>query len=299
MRSADENRAVSWRDADQAFVPAVGYLLLRCSGVQMSQRVLCVRAGRVLSLNTPDPNEDLLPGVKWGRHDVLFTPAYWKAQCWLGHTNRPVDYRLGQSLTEEVAACLLGGHGIPAGVGIAAFRRLQNLGLLNASRSSEHRLMEALRAPLLLGGRTIRYRFAKQRARYLWEAIVRLDQVDPPIHQHRFFRDWLVNLPGIGLKTASWITRNWLASDEVAIIDIHVHRAGVIAGVFPPHLLPRKDYYDLEALFLTFCRSLGVKPSFLDAIIWKHLRQAGRLAVNAFRRSLQNYSVSAKLPAVA
>ncbi|MGE4314243.1 MAG: hypothetical protein AB7E85_08245 [Pseudobdellovibrionaceae bacterium] len=30
----------------------------------------------------PSANQELLPNVKWGNFDQLFTPAFWRAQAW-------------------------------------------------------------------------------------------------------------------------------------------------------------------------------------------------------------------------
>jgi N-glycosylase/DNA lyase len=67
----------------------------------------------------------------------------------------------------------------------------------------------------------------------------------------RLLRDRLLDLPGIGPKTASWIVRNHLDSDDVAIIDVHLHRACVMMNVFEAKSDPAKEYFSLEALF--FC----------------------------------------------
>ncbi|MDZ3993341.1 hypothetical protein PspTeo4_24872 [Pseudomonas sp. Teo4] len=58
-----------------------------------------------------------------------------------------------------------------------------------------------------------------------------------PLHSGRALRDWLLELPGIGYKTASWVARNWLDADDVAILDIHILRAGAWQ-VFSPLDLP-------------------------------------------------------------
>ena len=67
------------------------------------------------------PEVCVVPGVPWGRPDVLFTAAYWLTQYWMREDDFPNRcHRLGQTFQEEVVACLLGGHGIPAEVGLAA-----------------------------------------------------------------------------------------------------------------------------------------------------------------------------------
>jgi thermostable 8-oxoguanine DNA glycosylase len=88
---------------------------------------------------------------------------------------------------------------------------------------------------------------------------------------------------GIGPKTASWIVRNWYDSDDVAILDVHIVRAGQIAGVFPRTAALPRDYYVLEDLFLRFARAIEVRPSALDAKMWSQMRQAGKLAHGLLR----------------
>jgi thermostable 8-oxoguanine DNA glycosylase len=79
-------------------------------------------------------------------------------------------------------------------------------------------------------------------------------------------------IPGIGPKTASWIVRNWTGTDEVAILDVHVIRAGQLIGLFPKHIRLPRDYSALEARFLEFSHALKVRASLLDAIIWREMR---------------------------
>jgi hypothetical protein len=78
-----------------------------------------------VTLQLPDPNEEILPGVHWGRFDQLFTPAFWLCRAWYEQVYPHDSFRIGDNLTEEIVACLLGGHGLPAEVGLAAFRRLK------------------------------------------------------------------------------------------------------------------------------------------------------------------------------
>ena len=85
-------------------------------------------------LELPERESELLPGVAWGSVGAVFTPAYWAAQLWY-RSGPPAEasFRLGQTLAEESAACLLGGHGISGELGAAAFRNLRNSGLLSPS----------------------------------------------------------------------------------------------------------------------------------------------------------------------
>lgn len=241
------------------------------------------------ALELPDPDLPVMPGVRWGRYDALFTPAYWRCQTWLSGLIGcgAVTYALGRTLAEEVAACLLGGHGIPAEVGLAAFERLRSLGLLSSDGPAPtHRaLVAALGAPLSVSGRTVRYRFVEQKSRYLSEALPRLPDAPLPPSEgsrptlahsaHRQLRDWLCTLPGVGPKTASWVTRNWLGSDAVAIIDVHLYRACVLARVFRGTEVVARDYLALESRFLDFAIAIGASAALLDAVMWRDMRWLG------------------------
>lgn len=222
----------------------------------------------IIQVDLPPAETEVMPGVSWGSIEAFPTPAYWVYQVMARRVvGTPMKYRLGQTLTEEVAACILGGHGIPAGVGVAAFRRLQSLGILGEA-PSEVELNRILSEPMQVGGREVKYRFARQKARYLSLALARLACEHPPVESGRILRDWLIELPGIGLKTASWIARNWLDADDVAILDIHILRAGALGGFFSETMRVDRDYLDLEARFLQFSQAIGVRPSELDATIW-------------------------------
>ena len=63
-----------------------------------------------------------------------------------------------------------------------------------------------------------------------------------------------------------------MGSDDVAILDIHVVRACQIAGVFPRNIDLAKNYSQLEKQFLAFARGIGVRASWLDAIMWDDMR---------------------------
>ncbi len=228
----------------------------------------------VMQLELPPATELLLPGVPWARVEGFPTPAYWAYQVMSKRVlGGPPEYKLGHTLAEEVAACLLGGHGIPAAVGIAAFELLRGRGVL-ARTPTEAELLTLLEEPLNLHGRAVRYRFAKQKARYVSEALRRMAMGDAPLESGRALRDWLLELNGIGPKTASWVARNWLRADDVAILDIHILRVGVAIGLFPKNLTVERHYFALEELFLAFSQRMGVRASELDAVIWHEMARS-------------------------
>lgn len=213
--------------------------------------------------------------VRWGQPWQFDTPAYWIAQA---EMFRPVDnYRIGSNLEEEVAACILGGYGLPALIGVRAFEAVRDAGLINQNRSvTAVELERVLRAPLQIGDRFVRYRFPRQRAHRVAAALERLRGTRPPANGVEL-RNWLLHLPGVGPKTASWIARNHTGTDDVAIIDVHVLRAGQRAGVFDPSWTAARDYPRCEALFVAWARFGGVRASVVDACIWSQLSKSGSI----------------------
>jgi N-glycosylase/DNA lyase len=148
-----------------------------------------------------------------------------------------------------------------------------------SSRPSAEEIRALLREPVLVGGKPKRYRFPNQRAARLTEALRIVEESPPcPDDPLRFRRD-LMTIPGIGPKTASWITRNWLGCDQVAILDIHIIRAGLIIGLFGMHQKVERDYEAMEVRFLAFAKAIDVRPSLLDAVMWRSMRKLRRTSV--------------------
>lgn len=205
----------------------------------------------------------------WGESWRIGTAAFWVEQC--RHAER-VELRLGQSLLEEVVACLLGGWGVPGDIGVAAFKQLQQAQLLNPPADAKA-IEDALGQPLHVPGRerAVRYRFPKQRSSRVARAIEILASArmpDDPIA----LRQWLAsNIPGVGLKTASWIVRNLSADAPIAVIDVHVRRAGIGAGFFDPSWQLPRDYHLFEAAFVEVARYGKVPPGHLDHTVWSTL----------------------------
>lgn len=234
----------------------------------MSQTAAVLTRNGAIQVELPSATTELLPGVQWGAVEAFPTPAYFAFQVIARRlVGRPAQYSLGRTLAEEVGACLLGGHGIPGDIGIAAYEQLRAKGAFCATVPTQQQLEAWLRVPIQVGKRSVHYRFAAQKARYLAQALPML-QGAPTFTVGRHLRDWLLDVPGIGPKTASWITRNWLHADDVAILDIHIMRVGQLAGLFPKDLTVERHYLKLEELFLKFSAALDLRPSELDAVIW-------------------------------
>lgn len=217
----------------------------------------------------------------------LLTPAFWLGQAWqhqaLGTFS---DLHLGRSLVEELAACLLGGFGMPAELGLATYRRLRDRGLLN-DRSSAGELERSLSEPFVLDGRPRRYRFPRQRAIFLAGCLADLDGFPEPDDDGEL-RDHLTAMRGIGPKTASGIVRNYRASNAVAIIDVHILRACRHMGLFPSEWLPSKHDRQLECKFLEFAAALQTPASLLDGLIWHYSARPSTKGCSTLRRRRQD-----------
>lgn len=236
----------------------------------------------------PHHSTELLPGIEWGCPSEVFSPAFWKFQSKASReAYRNNSFRLGNSLIEEVAVCLLGGHGLPAELGLAAFNRLRDLDLIRKS-ASQIEIEAALTEPLKLNGKLRRYRFPRQKAKFLWHAFQAISDLPEGITP-RCLRDLLVALPGIGPKTASWIVRNHFGADDVAILDVHILRAGALIGIFPHSADPSRHYFVLEQRFLEFCGAIEEPASIVDALMWDYMRRIGPTA--PVRRRSRQYDL--------
>lgn len=236
------------------------------------QVMYAVIDGAVRQLTLPEPSEFVLPEIRWGAFDELLTPAYWRGQVWQHLQLGTFDnLRLGHSLIEEVAACLLGGYGMPAALGLAAYHRIREAGILDGLPEA-FQIEDVLSEPFQVDGHFRKYRFPRQKARYLSACLVALATFSIP-EDDRLFRDHLAQLPGIGPKTASWVVRNLRPSSAVAVIDVHILRAGRFIGLFPYSWEPQRNYRELEGRFVAFAEALEVPTALLDGVMWDHMRR--------------------------
>lgn len=228
-----------------------------------------------IQLELPAEQDEILPGLKWGSVTGFPTLAYWIYRIYERRIEqRVLQYRLGRTLLEEVGACLLGGHGIPASMGLAAFEHLKGRGAFNGEVHPEAKIHHWLSEPIMHNSKPAKYRFARQKASYLASAISYLSSSEVPQTGGKDLRDCLLSVRGIGPKTASWIARNWLDADDVAILDIHIYRAGLLAGFFNAEMTVENHYFELEDRFLEVAKALNVSAAELDAVIWYEMQQS-------------------------
>ncbi len=84
-------------------------------------------------------------------------------------------------------------------------------------------------------------------------------------------REWLVkNIDGYGYKEASHFLRNTGYGLHLAILDRHILRNLVSAGVIDsiPKSLTRKKYLEIEKKMKEFSEDIGVPMPALDLIFW-------------------------------
>lgn len=249
----------------------------------MSRMVSIIINEKLVERPMPCPEEQVLPGMKWGNPWCLFTPAYWLAQAWMmGLDTEPSSrYHARDGVVEELVFCLLGGYGITAEMATAAYSMCRESGLIESRETHPKAWVDILSAPLAVGGRHVRYRYPNQKAKYLASAMEIVRKKPLHLDSGLILRDQLLRIPGVGYKTASWVARNVLDCDDVAILDIHIVRAGKLCGLFTDKDRVEKNYRDMESRFLSFCGVLGIRPAALDCIIWDGMREAGTLPLRA------------------
>jgi N-glycosylase/DNA lyase len=253
---------------------------------QSTQRALAHQNGELVHLTLPAAKHRVVGhSLYWGRIEEIGSPAYWTVQAWMWEMEEPNHYRLGRSLREEVLACILGGYGIPAEVGLAAYARLR--AVPETELHDENTVRTMLTEPLCVDGRTVRYRFVQQKARHIASSMIGLDQIDAKAPD-RSLRDALTSLPGIGPKTASWIVRNWRGSDLVSILDVHLIRACRALGIFNPSWRVERNYTLMEDAYLTFACAIGARASILDSVMWMTMRRLPSSIIQA----MGSYAIS-------
>lgn len=247
-----------------------------------------------VQMELPNEKEMVIPGVAWGKVSAFPSVSYWLYSVLSRRIEgTELEYKHGKTLTEEVGACLLGGHAITAEISIAAYEQLKLKGAFDGTPHSESALLEWLTEPIQLSNRTVKYRFARQKAKYIANALQFLHDEEAPVGSGKELRDWLLQIKGVGLKTASWVARNWLDADDVAILDIHIYRAGLLGGFYDDNLTIEKNYLQLEQIFIDLAKAMQVKASELDAVIWYEMQQSPsihRLLEN--REQVKNGTIS-------
>lgn len=247
--------------------------------------------------NMPDADIEVISGVRWGEPCTLFTPAYWLSQFWMRDLDQASQspYQSHGTLSEELVFCMLGGYGITAELATAAFDACRDAQLIFHLETSVDKWTTQLQQPLIVNGRQQKYRYPKQKARFIAGAMAHLQKNPLMEFGGKELRDELLKIKGVGPKTAGWVARNYLDTDEVAILDIHLIRAGQLCGVFTPNQRVERDYFEMEMRFINFCKALKARPAVLDCLIWDQMRAYGRLVQDALDSKFSSEKVTTLL----
>lgn len=215
----------------------------------------------------------------WGRFDAYGSAAYWVDQTVRGrYVDRVAALARGADVVSETLFCLLGGFGITAELARAAHGVVLGVLEMESEPAAEH-IEIALRRPL--PGGFGRYRFPRQRAERVADAVMHL-RTSPPPGEPSLLREYLLKMNGIGPKTAAWIVRNVTGSAEVAIVDIWLIRALTRAGIFRPEWRVDRHYHRFEEAFLQYAAHGQVPPGALDLCIWEQARRVGHSWFNHY-----------------
>lgn len=253
--------------------------------LQMSQILRYWHSEIEVQCQLPEADAEVVPGVVWGDPCTLFTPAYWLSQLWMSGMDQAAHtpYRAHGTVHEELVFCMLGGYGITVELATAAFHECRDAGLIERLEPDEALWSKQLQQLLLVNGKLQRYRYPNQKARFLAGAMRFLHDYPLESLGGKALRDALLLIKGVGPKTAGWVARNCLDCDEVAILDIHLVRAGQLCNLFSMNQRVERDYFTMETRFIEFCHALAARPAVLDCLIWDQMRGYGALALNALR----------------
>ena len=210
--------------------------------------------------------------TQWGSYDTIGTAAFWIDQTVRGrYAERVADIARGTDIAQEVVFCLLGGFGVSAESALAAYNHIESHLAAHPEPCAE--TLEALLRQPLPDGRG-RYRFPRQRSQRI-SASLRTLLHDPPPREPHQLRDYLLQLNGVGPKTAAWIVRNVTGSAQIAIVDIWLVRALTSNRIFKPEWRVDRDYGRYESAFLQYAAHGDVEPAALDLCIWEQARIIG------------------------
>lgn len=258
----------------------------------MNRAISLIIGEQLVQREMPEAHDELLPGVSWGDPWTLFTPAYWLAQAWMTQVDRTATsrYCTKGDLVNELGFCMLGGFGITAELATAAFMRCRDVGLFDRLETRTEAWLAQLTEPLTVDERVVKYRYPNQKAKFLAAAMSYIKQRPLRYDSPLALRNQLLEINGVGYKTASWVVRNAFDSDDVAILDIHLIRAGRICGLYSRNDSVQHDYLSMEQRFLSFSRALRLRPVVLDCLIWNEMRAAGSLPIDILHEIEQDSS---------
>ncbi len=227
------------------------------------------------------------PDIDIDDFGTLYTNAFWKLQYELYKNTLKKEVTKSRDILEEIVSCLLGGYGFKAELGWKAFQRLKSKRIIRKGVRYET-VLAALSEPFMMNNRLVYYRFPAQKSKYIYKLLNRQDLNSIPLDDALSLRNWLLSVEGIGPKTASWITRNYTGTNNVAIIDVHIYRAGLLTGFIQKEMNVQRDYFKIEKCFIDYCKSIDTQPAIMDLIMWQNMKYTNKIAINYLKERI-NY----------
>lgn len=117
-------------------------------------------------------------------------------------------------------------------------------------------------------------RFHNNKERYVVEAREKINDILLNIIQIKepfLLREWLVyNVKGLSYKEATHFLRNIGRNGDLAILDRHILKNLLAAGVINemPKTLTKLKYYEIEKLFQEFSDQIRIPINELDLLFW-------------------------------
>jgi len=119
-------------------------------------------------------------------------------------------------------------------------------------------------------------RFRNNKAKYIKEAVKKLDGVDLKSELNSFedakeARKWLIDsIKGFGYKEAGHFLRNVGFGYELSILDRHILKNLVAYGVIDelPKSISARQYEHIESRMRDFSSSIGIPMHHLDLLLW-------------------------------
>lgn len=193
-----------------------------------------------------------------------------------------------EELWEELVCCVLSSQ-VKFELSQAVTQNLKADGLLDLSGSNgvlQERLEESLRTPIMVNGRSVRYRFPNAKARQInsaWENLygsgISLREIMNEHLDSSELRATLVQrVPGLGMKQASMYLRNVYNSFELAIIDSHVLKYMDVMNMVKkvPSAISQAQYLAKESMLSKYAEKFGYPVGCVDYAIWIVMRVASK-----------------------
>lgn len=191
-----------------------------------------------------------------------------------------------EKLWEELVCCVLSSQ-VKFELSQAVTQNLKRNGLLDLEvfdDSYEDKLGKYLRSPVMVDGRSVKYRFPNTKAKQIAAARENiyvcgtgLQEMLDKYSKSADLRAALVKLvPGLGMKQASMYLRNVSNSFELAVIDSHVLKYMNVIDLIKkiPSSISKVRYLTKENILTKYTRKFGYPVGCVDYAIWIVMRVA-------------------------